>query len=54
LEDKYVSRNLYKFKSPNTVTVVTVCILEWLGRVIRMNGYWKANQEQGAKTEELD
>jgi hypothetical protein len=29
------------------VTIVTVCILERLGRVVRMNGYRKANQEQG-------
>lgn len=43
-----------KFKSPNVVTVVKLCILEWLGCVARMNGYWKAKQEQGAKTEKLD
>ena len=28
-----------KFKSPNVVTVVKLCILEWLGCVARMNGY---------------
>jgi hypothetical protein len=37
-----------KFKFPNIVTVIKLCILEWLGRVVRMRGYWKAKQEKGA------
>jgi len=43
-----------KFKSLIIVTVVKLCVLEWLGRVERMNGSWKAKQEQGVKKEELD
>lgn len=37
-----------KFKYPNIVTLVKVCRWECLGRVVRMNGYWKANKEKGA------
>jgi hypothetical protein len=34
-----INQEIYnKFKSPNILTVIKVCGLEWLGHVVRMDG----------------
>jgi hypothetical protein len=49
-----------EFKSPDIVTIIKVCKFEWLGHVVRMDSdrtvrsYWKANQKEGEKKEDLD
>jgi hypothetical protein len=49
-----MNREIYnKFISPGILTVIKVCRLEWLGRVVRMDvkgqeiSYWKGNQKEG-------
>lgn len=46
-----------KFKSSGIVTAFKGRRLEWLGHVVRMGGtrnYWKTNQVDGGKKEDLD
>ena len=60
LQNKWETGNLKYTEISRYLNVIKVCILEWLGHAVRMDGqrqqriYWKANQKEGQKREDPD
>jgi hypothetical protein len=60
LDNKIESKIYNKFKSPDTITVIEVSRLEWLGDVARLDGeravrkLLEVKQGGGRKMEDLD